>query len=103
MKIIISDVFEKWLESIKDKKTKVIIETRVKKITVYGHTSDYKSVGEKVFESRIHFGGGIRIYYSILGDVIVLLLNGGDKSTQKKDIKKAIELLKEFKGDKDET
>lgn len=81
----------------------VIIETRVKKITVYGHTSDYKSVGEKVFESRIHFGGGIRIYYSILGDVVVLLLNGGDKSTQKKDIKRAIELLKEFKGDKDET
>lgn len=99
MKVITSEVFEKWFKSIKDIKTKNIINVRIDKISTFGHTSDYKSVGEKVFESRIHFGGGIRIYYSILGDVVVLLLNGGDKSTQKKDIKKAIELLKEWQDE----
>lgn len=99
MKAFKTEEFKNWFENIKDNKTKVIIETRVKKIIMFGHTSDYKSVGEKVFESRIHFGGGIRIYYSIIKGVVVLLLNGGDKSTQKKDIKKAIELLKEIKND----
>jgi putative addiction module killer protein len=55
---------------------------------------DYKSVGGGVYELRFHIGAGYRIYFSCEGDIIILLLCGGDKSSQQQDIKKAMEMIK---------
>ena len=66
-----------------------------------GNFGDCKSVGEGIYELRIHYGPGIRVYYSRIGSKIVLLLCGGEKSSQKRDIKNAQELFKEYKAQKD--
>jgi putative addiction module killer protein len=82
--------FEEWLNSVRDKKTQSIIDNRLRKVRL-GNLGDYKSVGKGVFELRIDYGSGYRIYFGQLGKIIILLLCGGDKSTQKQDINKAIE------------
>ena len=64
-----------------------------------GNLGDHKSVGDGVFEIRISYGPGYRLYYSNQGNVIKLLLIGGDKSTQEKDIQKAKTLLKEIENE----
>ncbi|OFZ31293.1 MAG: addiction module protein [Bdellovibrionales bacterium RIFCSPHIGHO2_01_FULL_40_29] len=89
--------FEKWLESLKDKKTRQIIQTRMDR-AAFGNLGDVKSVGEDVFEFRIDFGPGFRVYFSIQGQKILLLLIGGDKKTQSKDIQKAKQYLKDWKN-----
>lgn len=87
--------FEKWLKSIKDKKTQAIIDNRLRKVRL-GNLGDYKSVGEGVFELRIDYGSGYRIYFGQLGKIIILLLSGGDKSTQQRDIRQAKEYWKDY-------
>jgi putative addiction module killer protein len=87
--------FIKWYEKIKDKRTKTIIDFRLTKID-YGFFGDHKRVSKDLYEMRIHVHSGIRIYYTIRGDEVVLLLVGGDKTTQERDIKKAAKLLKEL-------
>lgn len=62
-----------------------------------GNLGDYKSLGEDLYELRLHFGSGYRIYYGELEDIIILLLCGGDKSTQSRDIIKAKNYFKEYK------
>lgn len=64
-----------------------------------GNLGDHKSVGDGVFEIRISYGPGYRLYYSNQSNVIKLLLIGGDKSTQEKDIQKAKTLLKEIENE----
>lgn len=66
-----------------------------------GNLGDVSSVGDKVFEMRIFYGPGYRLYYTRKGDAIILLINGGDKSTQDRDIKKAKEILKELEANDD--
>lgn len=80
--------FEEWYNSLKDKVTKVKIRRRLDRIEL-GNFGDTESLGEGVYELRIHFGAGYRIYFTRVGNVIVVLLGGGDKSTQKRDIAKA--------------
>ena len=70
--------------------------TRLNRI-VSGNFGDTRSVGDGVWELRLHFGSGYRVYYSRVGDDVVLLLCGGDKSAQKRDIKTAKRYLTEFK------
>lgn len=62
-----------------------------------GHPGDAKPVGEGVAELRIDHGPGIRVYYAFDGDSVILLLSGGDKSTQQKDIKRAHQLAREWR------
>jgi putative addiction module killer protein len=78
-----------WLKSFKDKKTVAIIAKRIDRMEE-GLLGDCKHVGAGVYELRIDYGAGHRVYFGQVGTELVLLLCGGDKSTQKKDIKKAI-------------
>lgn len=86
--------FIKWLESL-DNTVRYRIKERLDRVAL-GNMGDHKSVGKEVFELRINFGAGYRIYYGTENDEIVLLLSGGDKSTQKKDIKKAISYWQDY-------
>jgi len=89
------DLFSKWLLKLKDIRGKVAIIRRVKRLRA-GNFGDHKSVGDKVSELRITIGPGYRVYYTQQKDEIIILLIGGDKSTQSKDIEKAKEIAKEY-------
>lgn len=89
--------FEKWFSSLKDNKAKQIIQARLDR-AVMGNLGDYKSLGQDVFELRIDYGPGFRVYFSIQGQRILLLLIGGDKKTQSKDITKAKLYLDDWKS-----
>ena len=77
-----------WLNALKDARTRARIRRRLDRVRL-GNLGDYQSVGEGVYELRLFFGPGYRIYFGARDDTIVLLLCGGDKSTQSKDIKRA--------------
>ena len=87
---------EEWLRGIKDDATRARIRTRISRLRT-GNFGDTKSLRAGVYELRLDFGPGYRIYYAIMEQTIVLLLNGGNKSSQKKDIEKAISFWQEFK------
>ncbi len=80
--------FNEWLDGLKDAKTRVRILSRLDRVE-QGYYGDSKAVGEDVFELRYFFGAGYRFYFAEDGDTIVLLLSGGDKRSQKRDIKTA--------------
>ena len=86
-----------WMESLKDKKTIARISERIGRLMT-GYYGDFKRIDNELSELRLKFGAGYRIYFSERNNVIILLLCGGDKSTQSKDIKKAKEYLQIWKG-----
>jgi putative addiction module killer protein len=88
-----SDVFDTWLAGLKDHVGKAQILLRLDRAS-RGNWGDCEPVGEGISEMRIHFGPGYRVYFTRRGAVIYLLLLGGDKSTQKRDIKHAIEMAR---------
>ena len=81
--------FDKWLRKLKDLKAKAKILFRIQKIEDVGHFGDCKPVGDGIRELRVDFGKGYRVYFKEKDGKIILLLIGGDKSTQQKDIAKA--------------
>ena len=85
--------FDTWLSNIKDSFTRIRLNRRLDRVSV-GLLGDYALVGDGVFELREHFGAGWRLYYIQRGDTFVVMLGGGTKSTQARDIAKAIELSK---------
>lgn len=89
--------FEKWFLSLKDRKTRQIIQSRIDR-AAFGNLGDIKSVGDEIFEFRINYGPGFRVYFSIQGKKVLLLLIGGDKQTQSRDIEKAKMYLKDWKN-----
>ena len=89
--------FVEWLERLADKQARARIEARLAKVAV-GNFGDVEMVGEGVMELRIDWGPGYRVYYSRLGQAIVLLLCGGDKRTQQKDIKRAKAYFEDYKA-----
>ncbi len=89
--------FIEWLEDLKEIHTRAKILTRIDRLQL-GNFGDCKSIENGVYELRIHYGPGIRVYYSRIGMKAILLLCGGDKSSQKKDIKKAIAFLEDYKN-----
>lgn len=93
-KINITPIFEKWLTRLKDRKAKNAIIERLVRIESVGHFGDHKRLTENLYEMRLFVGPGYRVYYTFKQEEIVLLLAGGDKKTQSKDIEKAQELLK---------
>ena len=80
--------FTEWLKSLQDQRAQTIIRKRLARLAG-GNFGDYPSVGEGVFELRFHFGPGYRIYFGEVDNTIVLLLCGGDKSSQTRDIARA--------------
>lgn len=88
--------FIAWLKSLKNLKTITRIETRLERV-IYGNFGDYKALGNDLYELRLSFGSGYRIYYTIKDNEVIILFSGGDKSTQSRDIEKAYEYLKEYK------
>jgi putative addiction module killer protein len=88
--------FIEWLESIKDITTRAKIKNRLRRIEL-GNFGDYKSLGEGVFELRLQFKAGYRVYFGKVGNKIVLLLCGGDKKSQPKEIKRAKGYWKDYK------
>ena len=77
--------FQKWIHSIKDAKTQRIILTRIQRLRA-GLFGDSKFLAQGIHELRIDYGPGYRVYYALIGEKTILLLDGGDKSTQDKDI-----------------
>ncbi len=83
-----SSPYSKWLKSLRDTRAKAKIVKATSKMQV-GNFGDHKSVGEGVFEHRINYGPGYRIYYALDGEELIILFCGGDKSTQQVDIGQA--------------
>jgi len=84
--------FDKWLGKLRDRQTKRKIAGRLARVEM-GNFGDFKSISTNLFELRFFFGGGLRIYYTIRENQVVLLLVGGDKSSQQRDIEKAKRIL----------
>jgi putative addiction module killer protein len=80
--------FDIWLSGLRDGVTKARLLARLRKVQL-GNLGDVKPVGDGIFEMREHFGSGWRMYYIQRGDVLIVMLGGGDKSTQDADIMKA--------------
>ena len=91
--------FYLWYESIQDSKTKVRIDKRLDRVQE-GNFGDFKSISQDLFELRLVFGSGYRVYYTVENNKIVMLLAGGDKKIQPSDIQKAKNYLKEYKENK---
>ena len=88
-----TDVFNKWSEKLKDRQAAITIALRLARVA-NGHFGDTKIIGDGVSELRIVVGPGYRIYFTIRNNEIVILLCGGDKSTQQRDIENAKQLAK---------
>jgi len=89
--------FDKWLRKLKDLRAKAKILFRLQKIEDYEHFGDCEPVGNGIRELKIDFAKGYRIYFKETDGKIILLLIGGDKSTQQKDIEKAKDILNKLK------
>ncbi len=87
--------FEEWLDSLRDKRARAKIRNRLTRVES-GNLGDYRSVGEGVFELRIDYGPGYRVYFGQIGSTIIVILSGGDKSTQEQDILTAREYWRDY-------
>jgi putative addiction module killer protein len=93
--VIETEEFSEWLDSLRDRATRIRLARRLDKVRA-GNLGDAKPVGTGVFEMREFFGPGWRMYYVERSGAIIMMLGGGDKSTQGADIQKAIKLAKEL-------
>jgi len=93
--VIETDTYSKWFKKIRSWETKTTIVERIVRIQTLGHFGDHKDLKDGLWELR--FANGIRIYYTVRSSVLIFLVIGGDKSSQKRDIAKAKKLMKELK------
>ena len=89
--------FDKWLRKLKDLRAKAKILFKIQKLESDAHFGDCKPVGDGISELRINYAKGYRVYFKEKDGRIIILLTGGDKSTQPKDIKKAKEIWSKLK------
>ncbi|MBD1835538.1 type II toxin-antitoxin system RelE/ParE family toxin [Cyanobacteria bacterium FACHB-472] len=87
--------FKEWFDSLQDRKARVRIKLRLDRVE-QGNLGDCRSLGAGVFELRIDYGPGYRVYFGQIGSTIVLIFYGGDKSTQEQDISKARDYWREY-------
>ncbi|WP_439257634.1 type II toxin-antitoxin system RelE/ParE family toxin [Lonepinella sp. BR2271] len=91
--------FKRWFKAVKDPIAKIAITKRIERAMI-GNFGDHKSLGGGLYEMRIDTGKGYRVYYTQHGEIIYILLNGGDKSKQQADIDKAKVILADIKTGK---
>jgi len=87
--------FDEWFDSLRDRKMQTAVDARLARVRA-GNFGDHKSVGGGVFELRIVLGPGLRVYYGLHGKEVVVLVGGGDKSSQARDIRRAQQLWQQF-------
>ncbi|MFN3162571.1 MAG: type II toxin-antitoxin system RelE/ParE family toxin [Pseudohongiellaceae bacterium] len=97
LEVFQTDQFARWFTKLKDRNARARIQARIDRLEL-GHIGDAESVGGGVSEMRIFYGPGYRVYFTRRSSFIVVLLIGGDKSTQSKDIRKAIRLARELEN-----
>jgi len=95
MRLEKTDVYRAWIDGLRDRAGRARILVRVDRL-IHGNPGKYRDLTDGVSELKIDFGPGYRVYYSQRGTSLLLLLAGGDKSTQQKDIAMAIHLAKNF-------
>lgn len=88
-----TDLFARWLDDLRDLRARARVQTRIERLAA-GNPGDVEPVGEGVSELRINYGPGYRVYFKKRGRDLIILLAGGDKSTQAKDIKAALRFAK---------
>jgi putative addiction module killer protein len=88
-----TEIFAKWVDDLNDARARARVLVRIERLAA-GNPGDVTSVGEGVSELRIDYGPGYRVYYKQFGESLVILLAGGDKQTQAKDIKTALRLAR---------
>ena len=97
MEIIRSATFDRWLSSLRDRRAIARIAARLDRLAM-GNPGDVQPVGDGISELRIDYGPGYRVYFIRRGPVLIILLCGGDKASQDKDIRQAKALAEEWKG-----
>ncbi|WP_018901976.1 type II toxin-antitoxin system RelE/ParE family toxin [Rhizobium sp. 2MFCol3.1] len=90
-----SETFRKWRARLKDERARALIASRLDRLA-FGHAGDAAPVGDGISELRIHYGPGYRIYFRQDGKTLIILLCGGDKGSQKRDIAEAKRLFSEW-------
>ena len=90
-----TEVYERWFDSVRDQQARVRIDTRIRRLSL-GNPGDVTPVGEGVSELRIDYGPGYRVYFMQRVHALVVLLAGGDKRTQDRDIRTALEMAREL-------
>jgi putative addiction module killer protein len=90
-----TQVFQDWLDGLKDRRAQVRIAARLRQVE-FGDLGDWKSVGGDVSELRVNFGPGYRLYFTRRRNEIIIMLAGGDKSSQIRDIKRAKRIASEL-------
>ena len=93
-----TEEFVAWLDDLKDKRAQVRIAARLRQAEA-GGLGDWQPVEGEVSEMRVHYGSGYRLYFVRRGRVIIVMLNAGDKSTQRRDIRRALKLAAELGSD----
>ena len=93
MEVRKTDTFAKWIDGLRDIRARARILARIERFAL-GNPGDVEPVGEGVSELRIHYGPGYRVYFKQQGGVLIILLAGGDKRSQSKDIKKVLSLAR---------
>lgn len=90
-----TETYAKWFAGLKDRQARVRIDVRIRRLSL-GNPGDVKPIGSGVSELRIDYGPGYRVYFLQRGPMLIVLLAGGDKGSQDRDIKKALELAREL-------
>ncbi|HEX4535141.1 MAG TPA: type II toxin-antitoxin system RelE/ParE family toxin [Rhizomicrobium sp.] len=97
LQLVETDTFSKWLGGLRDSVTRTRIQARLDRLAL-GNPGDVKAIGEGVSEMRIHHGPGYRVYFMRSAKTIIVLLAGGDKRTQRRDIAVALDLAKSIRS-----
>lgn len=93
--VLTTDEFDRWLSDLADERARTKIASRVARLR-FGNAGDAKPIGEGVSEMRVHHGPGYRVYYKQTNKTMIVMLCGGDKSTQGKDVRRAKKMAAEL-------
>ena len=88
-----TEVYARWFRRLRDREARARIDIRIRRLSI-GNPGDVRPVGEGVSEMRINYGPGYRVYYAQRGEALIILLAGGDKDSQERDIQRALELAR---------